>query len=93
MFGWAYSVYGDVHEILPDDMPVPLGEVVVTTTTMDANLNCCLATGKSITGYLHFVNKTPVGSYSNKQATVKTATYGSEFVATKQQPNKSWTLG
>ena len=36
---WTYSVYGDVHEILPDDMPEPLGKAVVTTTTMDANLN------------------------------------------------------
>ena len=35
-------------------------EAVTTTTTMDANLNHCLATGKSLTGCLHFVNKTPV---------------------------------
>ena len=25
-FDWSYSVYGDVHEILPDHMPEPLGE-------------------------------------------------------------------
>ena len=50
---------------------------------MDTNLNHCLATGKSITGCLHFVNKTPVHWYSKKQATVETATYGSEFVAAK----------
>ena len=72
-FDWTYSVYGDVHEILPDDMPEPLGESVTTTTTMDANLNHCLATGKSLTGCLHFVNKTPVDWYSKKQATVETA--------------------
>ena len=64
-------------------MPEPLGEAVVTTTTMDANLNHCLATGKSLTGCLHFVNKTLVDWYSKKQTTVETATYGSEFVATK----------
>ena len=79
----AYSVYGDVHEILPDDMPEPLGEAVVTTTTIDANLNHCLATGKSLTGCLPFVNKTPVDWYSKKHAIVETATYGSEFVAAK----------
>ena len=50
---------------------------------MDANLNHCLATGKSLTGCLHFVNKTPVDWYSKKQATVETATYGSEFVTAK----------
>ena len=81
-FDWTYSVYGNVQEeILPDDMPEPLGKAVTTTTTMDANLNHCLATGNSLTGCLHFVNKTPVYWYSKKQATVETATYGSEFVA------------
>ena len=82
-FDWTYSVYDNGHEILPDDMPDPLGEAVTTTTTMDANLNHCLATGKSLTGCLHFVNKSPVDWYSKKQATVETATYGSEFVAAK----------
>ena len=64
-------------------MPEPLGKAVTTTTTIDANLNHCLATGKSLTGCLHFVKETPVDWYSKKQATVETATYGSEFVATK----------
>ena len=64
-------------------MPDPLGKAVITTTTMDDNLNCCLATGKSLTGCLHFVNKTPVDWYSKKEATVETATYSSEFVAAK----------
>ena len=48
-------------------MPDPLGKAVTTTTAMDANLNHCLATGKSLTGCLHFVNKTPVDWYSKKQ--------------------------
>ena len=42
-----------------------------------------VATGKSLTGCLYFVNKTPVDGYSKKKATVETATYGSEFVAAK----------
>ena len=53
-------------------MPEPLGKAVVTTT-LDANLNHYLATGESLTGCLHFVNKTPVDWYSKKQATVETA--------------------
>ena len=44
-FHWTYSVYVDVYEMLPDDMPEELGRAVVATTTMDANLNHCLATG------------------------------------------------
>ena len=82
-FDWTYSVYGNVQEILPDDMPDPLGKAVVTTTTIAANSNHCLATGKTLTGCLHFVNKTPVDWYSKKHATVERATYGSEFVAAK----------
>ena len=70
-------------------MPDPLGKAVITTTAMDANLNHCLATGKSLTGCLHFVNKTPVDWYSKKQATVETAT----LLLPKQQQNRSWTVG
>ena len=66
-------------------MPGPLGEAVVTTTTMDANLKYCLAAGKSLTVCLHFVNKSPDDWYSKKQATVETATYGSESVAAKTE--------
>ena len=84
-FDWTYFVYGDVHKILPDDMPKPLGKTVVTTTTMHANLNHCLATGKSLSGCLHFVNKAPVVWYTKKQTTVETATYGSEFIAAKTE--------
>ena len=47
---------------------------------MDANLNNCL---RSVTGCLHFVNHTPADPYSKGQATVETATYGLEFVASK----------
>ena len=35
------------------------------------------------TGILHFVNQTPFEWFTKKQATVETATYGSEFVAAK----------
>ena len=82
-FDWAHNIYGHVQELIPDDTPDPLGNSVMTTNTEDANLKHCLATGRSVTGCLHFVNHTPIDSYSKRQATVKTATYGSEFVASK----------
>ena len=40
-------------------------------------------TGRSVTGILHFLNKTPIDWYAKKQATVETATYGSEFIAAR----------
>jgi hypothetical protein len=36
-----------------------------------------------VTGILHLVNKMPIDWYSKKQATVQTATYGSEFTAAR----------
>ena len=48
---------------------------LTTTTTLDANLLHCLATGASLTACLHFCNQTPTDWYSKKQATVEMATF------------------
>ena len=80
---WFCTVYGNVQEIIPNNCPKPLGKSVTTTTTLDANLLHCLAIGASLTVCLHFCNQTPTDWYSKKQATVETATYGSEFMAAK----------
>ena len=57
--------------------------MVTTTTFLDANLLHDIVTGKSVTVVLHFVNITPTDWFSKRQATVETATYGSEFVVAK----------
>lgn len=82
-YDWSRSVYGNVKEVLPHDAPTPLGKPVTSVHYVDANLMHCMATGKSVTGILHFLNGTPMDWYSKKQATVETATYGSEFVAAR----------
>jgi hypothetical protein len=78
---WAKSIYGDVEELTPHDAPRPLGRSVLMTTYVDANLMHDMTTGRSVTGIIHLLNQTPIDFYSKKQATVETATYGSEFVA------------
>ena len=50
-----YTVYGNVQEIIPNNCPKPLGKSDTTTTTLDANLLHCLATGSSLTACLHFL--------------------------------------
>ena len=82
-FDWTYSVYGHVEEMLPHDAPEPLGKYVTLSHYVDANLFHDMITGCSVTGILHLANQTPIDWYSKKQATVETATYGSEFVATR----------
>ena len=82
-YDWEKSVYGNVTEIIPKDLPSPLGKYVTLTHYSDANLYHDMMTGRSVTGILHFMNKTPIEWYSKKQPTVETATYGSEFIAAR----------
>jgi hypothetical protein len=80
---WSRSVYGEITEILPRDSPEPLGKCVTLTHFVDANLMHDIMTGRSVTGILHTINKTPLDCYSKNQSTVETATYGSKFVAAR----------
>ena len=82
-FSWARSVYANVKEKIPEDCPPPRGRHVVTSTYVDANLHHDHVNGRALTGILHFVNATPIDWYSKRQATVETATYGSEYVAAR----------
>ena len=82
-YDWSHMVYGHVMETIPEDAPEPLGKPVVTSTLEDANLYHDWVTGRAVTGVLHLLNKTPIDWYAKKQATVETATYGSEFVSAK----------
>ena len=80
---WEKSVYGDIHEYLPDDAPDALGKPVILTHYVDTNLYHDILTGRSVTGVLHFINQTPIEWFSKRQATAETATYGSEFIAAR----------
>ena len=60
-----------------------MGNFVTLSHFVDANLMHDLVSGKSVTGILHLLNKTPIDAFSKKQSTVETATYGSEFVAAR----------
>ena len=82
-YDWSTSVYGNLVEMVPMDAPEPLGQFVTLTHYVDANLMHDVVTGRSVTGILHLINKMPIDWYSKKQATVETATYGSEFVAAR----------
>jgi hypothetical protein len=80
---WAHSIYGEVKEDIPDNIPQPLGQSVVLTHYVDANLYHDMVTGRALTAILHLINQTPFDWYCKRQATVETATFGSEFNAAK----------
>lgn len=60
-----------------------MGPPVTVTTYVDANLCHDMLSGKSVTGIVHFLNKTVIYFYSKKQPVVETATYGSEYMAAR----------
>ena len=82
-YEWEESLYGKVTEILLQDSPVPKGKHVVTVSYHDANACHNYVTGRSVTGVLHFINKTPIDWHSKKQAVVDTSTYGSEHSSSR----------
>jgi hypothetical protein len=82
-YDWEKSIYGDVTEDIPTDTPKPLGKYVLLTHYLDTNLYHDMLTGRSVSGILHFLNQTPLDWFSKKQGSVETATYGSEFMASR----------
>ena len=82
-YDWQRTVYKGAKEELPHDIPEPKGKHVTTTTYVDANLHHDQVTGKAVTACLHMVNATPSHWHTKRQATVETATFGSEFVAAR----------
>jgi hypothetical protein len=82
-YDWSKSIYGNAGEAVPKDAPESLGKPVTTIHYQDANLYHDIITGRSVTAILHFLNKFPINWYSKKQATVETATYGSEYISAR----------
>ena len=56
---------------------------MAATTYADANLHHDKVSGRAVTACLHLVNATPSHWHTKRQATVETATFGSEFVAAR----------
>ena len=86
-YDWTY-VYGKVEEELPPNMPEPKGKKVIISVFADANLYHDHVSGRAVSGILMMLNKTPIDWYSKRQATVETATYGSEFISARIATDK-----
>jgi hypothetical protein len=59
-FDWSRTVDGAIEEVVMNDAPPPLGNFVTLCHFVDANLMHDLTTGRSMTGILHLLNKTPI---------------------------------
>ena len=82
-YDWQRTVYAGAKEEIPHDIPEPKGKHATTTTYVDTSLHHDQVTGRAVTACLHHVNATPSHWHIKRQATVETATFGSEFVAAR----------
>ena len=87
-YTWMQSMYSEIFELVADDIPIPHGNPVMTITYKDANLFHDFVTGRAVIDILHLLNQTLIDWFSKRQATVETATYGSEFVAVRTAINQ-----
>jgi hypothetical protein len=81
--GWK-EIYGDVKEMKPPNAPKPRGRGVVIRVFVDSDHAGEALTRRSRTGYLIYINMSPILWHSKKQGTVlETSVFGAEFVAMK----------
>ena len=79
---WSKSIYKDCpKEERPAMAPEPLGNGVRMVCFVDASHAGDKLTRRSHTGFIIFLNNSPIVFYSKKQNTVETSTFGSELVA------------
>ena len=74
---------GEVEEESPRNMPTPRGCGMSIHCFVDSDHAGNVVTRRSHTGIMTFLNKSPVVWHSERQNTVETSAFGSEFVAVK----------
>ena len=77
------DIYPDAYEEIDESLPQPKGNKVTLSVFVDADHARDVATRRSVTGILAFLNNTPIRWISKRQATVESSTYGSELVAAR----------
>ena len=70
------KLYNPCQDDIPCDAPEQKGKSVQISSFVDANIISNVVTGRSWTGILHLIDKTPIEYFSKSQTSVETATYG-----------------
>ena len=79
--GMWKDFYPDAEESVPPNAPEPRGRRITTSCYVDADHAGNLMTRRSHTGIIIYLNNTPIITYSKRQNTVESSSFGSEFVA------------
>ena len=76
--------YDKFEEDIDEKIPKAIMKELDVTIFVDSNHGHDLVTGKSITGVIIFVGRTPIKYFSKRQSSVQTSTFGAEFVSLKR---------
>ena len=81
---WSSSVYNRVKGILPPNAPEHRGNGFIIRAYVDADHAGLETSRRSRSGYIVFLNSSPIYWNSKKQNCIQTSTFGSEFHAMKE---------
>ena len=81
---WSSSVYMNAKETLPANMPESRGFGFKIRAFVDSDHAGNEKTRRSRTGYMVFLNSSPIYWTSKKQGSIMTSSFGSEFIAMKE---------
>ena len=76
--------YSDFVEEIDNRLPEPKMKELPITIFVDSDHGHDRVTGKSITGVIVFVGRTPIYWGAKRQSSVQTSTFGAEFIALKK---------
>jgi hypothetical protein len=79
-YDWK-EFYHDANEAIPPNAPEPRGHAVQMNAFVDANHAGNKVTCRSHTVIIIYLNCSPIQWYSKAHSTIKSSTFGSEFVA------------
>ena len=84
--------YSDFIEDQDTRLPPPIMKELATNICIDSNHGHDQVTGRSITGMISFVGRTPVTHTAKRQSAVQTTTFGAKFIALKKAVEEAITL-
>ena len=84
--------YSDFVEEDDPRLPIPKMKELALNIFVDSNHGHDQVTGRSISGILSFVGRTPVYWAARRQSSVQTPTFGAEFIALKKAVEEAITL-
>lgn len=84
--------YGYAKEELDPMFPEPLGDELTTSIFFDSDHAHDKVTGRSISGTITMVGRTPIVWKSRRQGAIATSTYGAEFSAMRLAVEEAYTI-